>query len=388
MHNSDWASFWWKNITGANMVVSEVVQALNDNVVVVLTVPDDLPWRYQMRSIIELRLRNNVLSENVLIKTIDATDECKDEDPGHFLLNKYCKDRKIRTGYRTGSGKTIQQYLINNRILHDCLIWVKGFKSGQTEKWLRFCSGYDSKGTENGVFILEIKDHRKLALSGQFPEIRFAELVSRYDVNLLNSFILDKNEKYTDDWKRYLSTLAANLCENDAEISAELLNVIDFHIDEPLEGLKRIIDSKKYDLRGGDPQSGHVLSLYRKNNEKELLNRIWESQVQILFPLIEIERVYFINKFTERIQNALTSHEITQDHQRITDPVKVEITTLRNMIKSGYMSMLEKDDRERIFALRDYRNSLAHLGRLTSQEVNNLLSDHERFLPIPESPSL
>ena len=376
MTDSAWAEFWWNNVTGASMVVSRVIDALHENSIAILSVPDDLPWRYQMRSAIENNIRKSASSENIFVQTIDNADECSDQDPGKFLLERFCKSRKIRMGYREGASKTIQQYLISNGVLHDSIIWVKGFQPEQIDKWIKFCKNYKSKGIAEGMFLLEIKDCPQTSDTKSFAMVKFDELVSDYDVQLLNSFILDRAQHYSTYWKRYISTLAACLCKNDAEISAELLDVMDFMEEHPFTGLKRIVDSDYYLSRGRDPLSKHVLSLFRNNQYGALEKRIWSAQLQVLFPLIELERIDFINTYSAEIQNALDQEELRQNNDVLTRPADVEIGTLHYLIKSHRIYLPSADHRHRIEKLRQFRNTIAHMGCLTPEEIGDLLSKH------------
>ena len=376
MVDSAWAEFWWNNVTGASMVVSNVINALRERNIAVLSVPDDLPWRYQMRSAIEYNFRKSSSSENVFVQTIDAADECGNQEPGKFLLERYCKSRDIRMGYRESSSKTIQQYLISNAVLHDTIIWVKGFLPDQIDTWIKFCKNYKSAGIADGMFLLEIRDCPQTNDTKSLTVVEFADWVSDYDVQLLNSFILDRGQTYSAYWKRYISTLAACLCKSDAEISAELLDTTDFANEDPLLGLQRISDSDSYSSRGRDKKSGHVLALLRQQRFEELRKRIWNAQVQVLFPLIELERVEFISRYSEEIQAALDQEEIRQYGEVLRKPEEVEIGTLQFLVKSWRISMPNADDRQRVDSLRQYRNTIAHMGCLTPAEIGNLLSKH------------
>ena len=373
MDGSAWAEFWWNNVTGPNMVVKNVINALRDNNVAILSIPDDLPWRYQMRSAIEYHFRKASSSENIFVQTIDATDECGSQEPGKYLLERYCKSRDIRMGYRETSSKTIQEYLINNDVLHDTIIWVKGFTTNQTEKWVKFCKNYKSKGIADGLFLLEIKDCPQTNDTRSMEIVDFDHLVSNYDVQLLNSFILDHEQHYSASWKQYASRLAATLCGNDAEISAELLDVADFIHEDPISGLKKIVESSSYSSRGRGDESGHVLALFRRECLDELRKRVWNAQVQVLFPLIELERVEFIAKYKDEIQHALNQKEIKQYNEALTKPSEIEIGTLYYLVVSHRINMPSLDDRQRIENLRHYRNVIAHMGCLTPDEVHDLL---------------
>ena len=374
MIDSNWAEFWWNNITGANMVVSRVTESLHDTNLVILFVPDDLPWRYEMRTAIEYAFRKNASSENVLVQTIDAADDCDAQEPGNFLLDRFCTSRAIRTGYREGSTKTIQQYLIANKVLHDSIIWVKGFRPGQAEQWIKFCKGYKSTGVADGVFLLEIKDHISSGDLKTISVVRFDDWITNYDVQLLNSFILDRGQGYSINWKKYVSTLAACLCESDAEVSAELLSTTDFSVDEPCVALKRIDESGAFSSRGRDGKSNHVLALFRRGENDVLQKRIWTAQVRVLFPLIELERMKYIDYYYSDIQNVLDNEEIRQYGEVLTKPTEVEIGTLYFMVKSYKINMPSAEDRKRIETLRSYRNTIAHMGCLSPHEIKDLLA--------------
>ncbi len=373
MVDSTWAEFWWNNITGANMVVSRVTESLHNTNLVILCVPDDLPWRYEMRSAIEYDFRKTAASENVLVQTIDAADDCDNQEPGKFLLDRFCKSRDIRMGYRDGSSKTIQQYLISNRVLHDSIIWVKGFLTGQAEQWIKFCKEYKSIGTAEGIFLLEIKDPLS---SGDFKSlsiVRFDDWISNYDVQLLNSFILDRTKSYSINWKKYISTLAACLCESDAEVSAELISAIDFSMDDPCVGLKIIEESGGFSSRGRDTRSNHILALYRRGENDALQKRIWTAQIRVLFPIIELERIKYIESYYTEIQKVLDNEEVIQYGEALSKPMDVEIGTLHYLVKSYKIRIPLPEDRNRIEMLRNYRNTIAHMKCLSPQEIQSLL---------------
>jgi hypothetical protein len=375
MLDLSWGEFWWKNITGANMIVSKVADALYDNSLVILCVPDDLPWRYDMRSSIELEFRKAASFENVVVRTVDVADECPDQDPGRFLLERFCNSREIKMGYREGSSKTIQQYIISNGVLHDSINWVKGVNAEDATRWLRFCRNYKSKGVKEGIFLLEIKDYIQQSDFRNNAVIRFSDCVSEYDVQLLNSFILDSAQEHSNNWKKYISTLSACLCETDAEVSAEFLSSVDFTVEDPLDGLERINESGNYNSRGRDSASNHILALYREGNTKAINRRIWKAQTQVLFPIIEMERIKYIEKYYAEIETVLKNETIQQHDEVLTVPTDVELGTLCYLIWSGKMNMSSTSDRNRIKDLREYRNKIAHIGCLSPTEITALLDD-------------
>lgn len=46
----EWSEFWWTSITGPRNLCDAVSRALHNKSSVCLVVPDDLPWRDEMRA--------------------------------------------------------------------------------------------------------------------------------------------------------------------------------------------------------------------------------------------------------------------------------------------------------------------------------------------------
>jgi hypothetical protein len=379
MNEHIWSEFWWENITGAKVVASEVVDALINNKIAVLRIPSDLPWRHAMRSEIHTEFQEKETSDDIVIKPIDATDDNKENlEPGKFILKQVMRQTE-GIGYREKSGIKIQDYIIQKGILKNCILWVKGISKESADEWIKFCRYYMSKGVEDGLFVLEIRNDIAITKSDNIALIDYYLSVSDYDVQLLNSFILDDMKTYSDTWKRYIATLSALLCKDDAEISELLIRIIDFHKDDPIGGIKRIAEMQEYIRRGAENNSKHVLSLYRQGNIDELGHRIWSAQVKVLFPLIELERVSIIHKYETAIKKTLDENEIEQYGEIIKNPIDVELGTLDYLINhrkfyDEYLLYLpNENDRNRINFLHKCRNILAHANCCSPSEINTLL---------------
>lgn len=371
------AVFWWNSITNARMIISSVTRTLNDNKMVILDIPCDLPWRSEMRNSIQFLFRKASSNEEYLFHTIDVADECGDTDPGRYLLNRFCVSREVRSSYRTHSSKTIQQYIIDNQVLHNSIIWLKGFHTAQIGKWIKFCRDYRSHSISDGLFLLELHDYR-LPDNPDFARIiRFNDMITEYDVQLLNSFILNSDDRYSTSWKKYISTLAAALCGRDAELSSELIENINLTAVDPIEGLREIAAQFPFSRRGDREGSEHVLALLRRNDLEQIQKRIWVAQVQNLYPLIELERVYYINKYLQELQIALNRDEIKYNNELITRPDDIELGTYYYLLNSHKVSLYNEEDQNRIEFLRDCRNSLSHLHALDVIRVSQLLQKHE-----------
>lgn len=222
---------------------------------------------------------------------------------------------------------------------------------------------------------------KTVPFEGRFIEfIDFGEYVSSYDVQLFNSFVLNEEPTYRSDlWKKYISTMAAMVCNVDAEVSELLLRDVDFRKESIIDGIERIAKSDEFSKRGIEDGSEHILWFYRNNKKVELKHRIWVAQVQVLFPVIEMERIEIIEKYQETISQVLADNVITQYGEQITNPMEVELGTLCFMMEhrqDDYTYMLyisDEKDRERIRFLHECRNQLAHVSICNPKYVSKLL---------------
>lgn len=375
----NWDEFWWNSITGPHVAVTKVSEALIDDKNVVLSVPADLPWRHSMRSAIHDTFRDRLDSDDVVIELLDAVDDIpEDIEPGRFILSQFASST-ISRGYREKSKNTIQEYIAAKKVLKNRVLWIKGLGGHSANQWIDFCQEYKQSSLENGLFVLEVQEQFLETDIKSLQLIEYSSLVSNYDVQLFNSFILDAQDKHSDSWKKYIAVVAATLCETDAEISAEFLEQYDFLNQSPIDCLVSIAESQLFSRRGSDEGSTHILRYCRNGEITELEHRIWSAQVQVLFPIIELGRISIIEKWREKIQEALSFNTITQYGEVVKEAKDVELGTLCYMMKhnssDGYFILFipDKDARDRVVFLHSCRNKLAHASCCTSEEVRQLL---------------
>ncbi len=379
MSDFSWNEFWWRNITGPHVVVTKVSEALLDNHMIVLAVPTDLPWRHAMRGTIQTAFRDRLDVSDIVIEPIDVVDDNPDGiEPGRFILSRFGPST-ISRGYREKSRVSIQDYITAKNVIKNRIIWVKGLRGAAAEQWIKFCRGFGHRAVQDGLFVLEVQGEIRQADLKPLELINFDDYVSNYDVQLFNSFVLDDQDKYSDTWKKYIASVAASVCDTDAEVSAELLETVDFRKQSAIEGIKAIAGSSEYARRGTEDNSNHVLWYSRNDKTTELEHRLWSAQVQVLFPIIEMERVSLVEKWHDKIQDALDSNYITQFNEPLQDATDVELGSLCYMMKhrtdTGLYMLYIPDEEERdwISFLHDCRNQLAHASCCTTSQVVRLL---------------
>lgn len=363
---SAWEEYWWNSITGPHQVVTSVAEGLLDKKTVVVQVPSDLPWRHEMRRAVQSVIKHSTGFNETNVEVIDAADDVIDDtEPGQYLLDRFGM-YGIKNGYRAKSGLSIQEYLIKHEVLKDTIVWVKGLQPKQVAKWLKFCRAYAAPELSLGLFVLEAHQPIDSFDAKNVLTIAYESRVRRYDLQLFNSILLDNQMVYSDIWKQYISTLAAHLCVTDAEVSEQFIRVCDFRQEEPLMGLKNVLDCGGFDRRGAESASKHILALLRRNDTNEIARRVWAAQLQVLYPFIELRRLETIDVLRLELERCIARERIEQFGVVIDDIKDIELGTLAYILAQysddgcRFINVPDKQFRSDIRFLRDCRNLLAH----------------------------
>lgn len=388
------AALWWEEITGPAQLVRAMAQELKDGGSVFLSAPDDLPWRTEMRRSVERLLRER--DPNLLVDYIDCQTDCQTDDKGNidvaaFLLDRYAHS-DVKNGYRRSSGMSIQQYVLKHEVLRNRVVWVKGMTPLHAQNWLAYCRGHRPRSCSDGLFVIEChEDFSQRRTAAGMRLFFYKDYVKFYDALLFNT-MMASTLPLSPAWKQYLSTCAARLCGCDAELSQDLLDVISRQAcPDPLPALMQIAEEARRGERYGNRydadflDSRHPFVLIREEKTDELQKLLWKAQLEILFPLLEYERLDLIDGYADEIRRGLQEayadpdprkpgpHYITQymegGRERITDPYDAEIGTLwrmnhLRMFRDGSLYLFyvpEGADRERLDLLHSIRNTLAHV---------------------------
>lgn len=390
----DPSKLWWDEITGPSTLTRRIASELQNARSILLCVPEDLPWRKQMRSSVESCLREN--SPNLLIDYLDCkTDGIDSQAIFAYILDKYAMP-DVKNGYRTSSGITLQQYIIEKQVLQNRILWIKGADCHQVAHWLDFCKKYRAKDSHSGLFVIESYSKR---LHGSLPscicQLSYEESVSYYDALLFNNLLVSSYSTSLQ-WMQYKATVSSLLCRCDVELSTALIRETDFTRQSPIDVLEELSGTPYYKIRATAEglDADHPFFLIRSGLCDELKKRIWEAQLQVLFPLIEAERILFLGRYAGEVREALstpyldkkghTEKYITQFGEPISNPQDVEVGTLYRMChlrraaqESDYLLFLPKqENRERIELLRAIRNSIAHMAPCPVEQITQFLNTY------------
>lgn len=362
METDEWPDFWWQRVAGPHEVVEDVKLALQDNKSVILEVPDDLPWRHEMREILREELQTALGLEHLSIYLVDDKDDnAAGEEPGQYLVKAYGK-RSDALNYRPSQDSS---FIARRGILHNSLVWVKGLDEKATRKWLKFCSCWKANSASDGLFIIE-SHYPTLSHQAGLAVIRYSDHVQEYSVQLFNGYTMDSAEfrSYSLIWKRYIAALMTRLCGQDVEIAHELVESHDLMHEDPLDALKAIDQSGEYINRGSRTHD-HILNLVRRNCDDQIRQRIWKAQLDVFFPMIEEKRLHIVSALQEQLLELIGRQKIIQYEEVVESPEDVDFGALFHLMHTcedgrHLLSVSDSGLREEIFLLRNCRNNLAH----------------------------
>ena len=235
----EWSEFWWTSITGPRNLCDAVSRALHNKSSVCLVVPDDLPWRDEMRASIETGMRQMPNMESFYVEFIDVEDECPDiADIGRYLMERYALP-EIAAGYR--GREKLQKYILDKQVLDNRVLWIKGMNASQEKRWLQFCRDYVPVKDSDGRFLLEARWTDKENERRNLAVIRYGDTIKRYDLTLFNSIYLNREKgTYSAIWQQYAAVMCALLCNTDAETSQAFMDTCDFTAEEPIIGMRSL----------------------------------------------------------------------------------------------------------------------------------------------------
>jgi hypothetical protein len=368
MDSNAFEIYWWEQITSAYDFVRATVTASRECKIPVLLVPNDLPWRYSMRCVMQACVVKDGFQLGV--ETIDVLDKNKQNlAPGSFLLDMLGDDT-----YRRNSRHTIQQHILNNSLMQGKLLWIKGISETNVDQWLEFCNGFKIDQRKRGMIIVEIPFDKDLSQYENLEAIRYESFIRDYSVHLFIGYVLD-DKGYDERWRNYVSMLISTLCKKDVEIACRLALDYDFKVVRIEEALRKIAADERFARRGCSED--HILNLVRNNKNEKIERLIWTAQMQTLFPMMEIERIKWVEQYFAEIDSVIKKRGITVvgEKNKIANPYEAELKHLYELYKYGYLDQRRVDKKEnRLKLMYDCRNDLAHLHVCTHEKVFALLN--------------
>lgn len=343
---------WWNHIIKAHAFLENVVKEAAGGHSLLLTLPDSVPWKSTFLDLI----REQLLMENPKNKL--EVIECPEEEPGEFILQKYCK-RETRAKYRYGV--SYAQFLgkCQETVLNDRYVWVSDIPDEKVTKWLDFVSEYQKNVQDKtpGIFILEVHNDAMNRKSKKgIRSLGFEQNIGAYDKYAFCA--LASSETNCKEFLRpYLAEAVASVCGDDVELCAVCVAKGMEFLSAPYETIQKVTE----DLVRSD---GERYCFSKSQEEVDTL--LWEAQLKYVFPLVENYRRYFVKKYYDFIKAALPINNGYGDQVMV--PEEAELGNLMYLVERGGIPVSAEESME-LKRYRKARNELAHMNLLSNEEL-------------------
>ena len=353
----DMDRIWWSQITKASLFASNVIEALASDISVVLSLPKHVPWYDSLCDIIKDGVIDNGIPRQIYHVEGDS-------EPGQRLLERFCKP-EVKLQYRIG--KSYASFLAEQEAitLNSAIVWVENLDAHSLTGWISFIHEYNKKlpaKRQGGIFLLETRGVDPVASSKKIRCLSFSSEISAYDkytfCTLISASAIVDNKV-----KPYLAELASTVCADDVELCAHCI----------AGGMDFARDPAAYLNAAAETQYRSDGTEYRMElTEDELRHRMWESQLRMIFPMIERYRMQFVDDHRSDIEKELP---ITNDFGEVMSvPEEVEIGLLYTLTKNGAIQMKDNAEFPKLRVFKQARNDLAHLSPLTYETVVEILT--------------
>jgi len=348
---------WWEQITRASRLLRTVSDTMLGGKSVILSLPPSIPWYRTMYSRIEELLHqgnpNNCLQEF----------SCPPGNVGEFLFETYCKQEK-RASYRRGMSYAAFLAKSEDLVLNDRYLWVRDVSGEKLEEWSRFLVEYYKnlpEGMPPAVFLLETVEGEqpRKAVKG-VQSIRFSDEVDAYDRFAFCALACTEGG-VPIVLRPYLAELVSTLCQDDVELCAACIQRGQSFLTDP-EGVLNDIARRKTRSNGETFDIAPMLA--------GLKGRLWESQLKLIFPVLQQYSAEFIQQHEKEIRAALPL--TTSYGETIDDPQDAELGLLVYLVGSQQLG-LSGPEHKQLVLFRNARNSLAHMRPLDFSNVEKIL---------------
>ena len=358
------ARSWWQGIPQAEEFIDSIVNDVTSGKSAILVLPRSLPWPNEFHDTLYGMLDR--YSSNLSINRLEDNESRK---PGEIVMRKFIKEER-RSEYRPGIGYA--EFLASDAksTFNQALAWVNIEERNRAGEWIDFVGQYVAAlhGRQGGIFIIEIHDTPdKLHGKGLAVHV-YDSKVSDFDSYVF--YMLRASElQVGKETGRYLAELALSLAGRDVELGDACLSRAHYEqfMRNPCETMKEITAEEQR-------SDGREFNLPLAESRAQRL--IWQSQVKIMFPILEDFRSNFIDKHQDEIKHSLP---VTDGFgNKKTDPGELELGSLSYMAWRGMLDMAD-GEKTTLNKCKAARNDLAHLAPMEYDRVSDIMEIAEEY---------
>lgn len=341
---------WWRRLVNSARFLDDLKDALADDKSVLLLFDTDIPWLDIMTETLEQKLADANDS-----RTFDVLDVSKTDDPGSYLMKRYCSKEEQKKYWPTTHGSP-EKFLAQNKVtpLNKRYVCLTGIKPDDASEWASSVAEYLDNCEnvhEHGVFII-ILEGVNVPVSKHLTAFRYDDYVTDYDCMML-CLTLVSDLKCSRAEKMYLCEVASNIAHNNVELAAMLASRKTDLIQNPYKVSAKVFEENEVKVT---------------NLKERVRMAVWEAQIKLVFPKIENFRADLIRKYESKISRFLPIKSSNNDIvDKATD---LEIGQLYFICRS--QKIIDLPEFEMLKKMRDVRNTLAHWEALSYDQLTGI----------------
>ena len=345
----DYGKIWWGQLGCSLRLLDNLTNLWQDcRSAVLQTGP--IPWRRQLLQ--EVNLRRSAFSASRRLVELSWGGE---NLPGEAVLREFCS-QEVVAGYWPGKSYAVYLAELENLLLHDQDIWVRGIHNEESLRaWWSFVSEYER--------CREGKPHRAtflLEYGGPEASLSGAKLLSfRIESHNCRVFCLEAagEEALLPD---YRAELALSIGGTNPEFCAALLQTGDALLLDPPAAARDVMECDH-------DSAGNAFPLL---SEAELESRIWKAALVLLFPILERFRMDFIRTYRTDLLPRLPHRNSFGAIIREADDL--ELADLWSII-SNNKCHIPPQDYHTVKRFTQVRHCLAHIKPVKLEDVQAVL---------------
>lgn len=371
MRTSSLALFWWGSVTGPARLVNEVADMLCRPSNVMLALPANVPWKRNMRDAMIESFKSRPGVQDLTVTDFDGSGVTSPPDALRELALAHLRD-----GYMSWACDATD-YLRDNGILSNRLVWVRNVAREDMAVWEDFCERWSPSKPSQGLLLIETSEDYR----GGMPTVEYGLFVTENSVRTLCAALFEDDafRSLTEDRRRYSTVLVSKLSMGDAEFAERFVSSYRPLSDDPLEALDRMAGNDVRPPRESLSQarSSFLASVHDRG---ALETCVWEAQVECLFPIIERDRLEIAEMHREALDRIAKSGILNTEYALYKNYREFEIGQIYWLVKTRKLPIDDEGEKEHIKLLRKCRNAIAHRSCIEEPMVR-LLIDRQGWRP-------
>lgn len=340
---------WWSQINCGRNLVKKATNNLAQDKSFIITHCNDMPWKEIFYSV----LAENLSGINA-VRSFESIVFDPSKKPGKQILDRFCSARVISEYWLEES---YGEYLAKatDTLLGQRYIIVSGVNlTDHLTEWTDFIQEYEAAAKEHNneenkaVFIIETSANID---SGAKKTDVFDYVQTEIDIYsfCVVNVAQVSNESYY--LSRYLSELITLVSDGHAEIADKLLSY----------GTQLFDNIQKYVT--------DAYADYGTTFGKDIKKLIFLAQLKSIFPLLEMHRCSIIEKYKKEIFSLLPWEDDYRNYKA--NAFELELRDLQFLSQRIGLSV---SDKQSVDLLKNARNTLAHNGILTKEQISAICS--------------